>query len=86
MAGDYPPVLTELWKAGLAIFGLVLVVVLLGLGPVGWVILLCAVIVGGTIWRSGDSEGERLERVNCPNCGAPNTADDTACSYCEQPL
>lgn len=82
----------ELGKAVLAVVLLVggswVLLVLLGMGPPGWLVLVLVLAVGYTLlslYRE-DGETDRADRINCPNCGARLEADSERCDYCEEPL
>ncbi|WP_436923660.1 zinc ribbon domain-containing protein [Halosimplex amylolyticum] len=82
---EYPSLGGELLKGVLAVVALPVVVLLLLLGPFGWLTLGAAVLLAGVI-RGRESSERAPERTNCPHCGARNDVDATVCSYCEEPM
>jgi len=66
---------------------LLVLVVLLASGPLGWVAVAALVLAGMLVRALGESTDERTpERASCPDCGAPNDPDAERCGYCDEPL
>jgi hypothetical protein len=63
------------------------VVVLLATGPVGWFLaaFLGIAALGVASLFGANAEGAGTDRANCPQCGS-RTAADGACDYCGDPL
>ncbi|WP_435067101.1 hypothetical protein [Haloplanus sp. C73] len=74
-------------SALLGIPAIVVGVVLLTLGPIGWFLaaFLGIAVLGVTALRGGDDGDDGPERVNCPRCGSRTDAGGN-CDYCEDPL
>lgn len=74
-----------------SVLGVILVsfaLLLLTMGPVGWVVSAFFVLSFIVLLRwSGVFAGRSVQQpLNCPSCGAANSPDSTACEYCHQPL
>lgn len=66
---------------------LVILLVVLALGPLGW-IAAGVVAFCGLIYQAvrGDTEEQTPDRTSCPDCGAPNATDAERCDYCDAAL
>lgn len=92
MADDmYTVSLSHLVVPVLALFGIFLVtyvlLIMLAMGPIGWIltfVLGFGVSKVYTKWK-GESASQP-QRINCIECGYPNTPDSTACDYCHTTL
>ena len=62
-------------------------VVLLTMGPLGWFLaaFLGIAVLGAASVFGDDTADEGPDRVNCPHCGS-RTAAGGACEYCGDPL
>lgn len=67
------------------IAGVVTLLILLALGPLGW-FLAAFLIIATMAYSSRDSEENNPDRTNCANCGAPNNPARETCKYCDDPL
>lgn len=67
--------------------GLVVSLVLLALGPLGWlaagIVAFCALIYRAV---RDDPAEQTPDRTSCPDCGAPNPVDAERCGYCDAAL
>jgi Flp pilus assembly protein TadB len=66
---------------------LVVLVVLLAMGPLGWVAA-GTIAFGTMIYRAvrEDPAEQTPDRASCLNCGAPNDPDAGQCDYCDATL
>jgi hypothetical protein len=63
------------------ILGLVLLLVLLSLGPLGW-FLTAFLIIAVMAYSGRNDHANRPDRTNCAACGAPNPSAHETCKYC----
>lgn len=84
-------IVAELGRLGVALVLLVVAFLvlgfLLGLGPLGWIILAGIALFIAVMNRPLDEqEQSHLDKVNCSNCGARMDGDAEVCDHCGEPL
>lgn len=66
---------------------LLVLLVILALGPLGWVAA-GTIAFGAMIYQAlrDDPAEQSPARTSCPDCGAPNDPDAERCGYCDAAL
>lgn len=64
--------------------GLIVLLVLFSLGPLGWALIVALIIA--TMAYSLRRDTGSPDRTNCARCGSPNPTDRKTCKHCGDPL
>ncbi|WP_157231292.1 hypothetical protein [Halostagnicola larsenii] len=46
----------------------------------------CGVLYDHQYLEDEATAGQRESPINCPDCGSPNPAERSSCTYCDEPL